>query len=67
MMVLHKGSYSSFFLVETGVKQGCLLSGFLFVVITDWLMTKTTTVEGETQVLNGLERGLWRIWTTQMI
>ena len=49
------------------MKQGCLLSGFLFVVITDWLMTKTTTVEGETQVLNGLERGLWRIWTTQMI
>ena len=35
--VLHEGSYSRFFLVETGAKQKCLLSGQLFVII-DCLM-----------------------------
>ena len=40
--VLHEGSYSSFFLLEIGVKQSCLLLGSLFVVIIDWLMTETT-------------------------
>ena len=40
--VLHEGEFSRFFVVETGVKQGCLLSGLLFVVIIDWLMRQTT-------------------------
>ena len=41
-MVLYEGKCSSFFLVETGVKQGCLLSGLLFVIVIDWLMREMT-------------------------
>ena len=40
--VLHEGELSSFFAVESGVKQGCLLSGLLFVIVIDWLMKRTT-------------------------
>ena len=40
--VFHKGKFLSFFDVELGVKQGCLLSGLLFRVIIDWLMNWTT-------------------------
>ena len=28
--------------MESGVKQGCLLSGLLFVIVIDWLMKRTT-------------------------
>ena len=40
--VLHEGKLSPYFLVETGVKQGCLLSGLLFLLVIDWLMKRTT-------------------------
>ena len=40
--VLHEGKFTSFFAVESGVKQGCLLSGILFIMIIDWLMKRTT-------------------------
>ena len=30
--------------VRTGVKQGCCMSGFLFLLVIDWVMRKT--VEG---------------------
>ena len=42
--VLHEGEFSSYFTVESGVKQGCLLSGLLFIVVIDWLMKRTTGV-----------------------
>ena len=34
------GSYD-WFDVKTGVKQGCCMSGFLFLFVIDWLMRKT--------------------------
>ena len=40
--VLHEGKFSNYFAVETGVKQGCLLSELLFLVVIDWLMKQTT-------------------------
>ena len=36
--VLHEES--RFFAVKSGVKQGCLLSGFLFILIINWLIHK---------------------------
>ena len=39
---LHEGKFTSFFAVESGVKQGCLLFGILFIIIIDWLMKGTT-------------------------
>ena len=40
--VTHAGRLTESFQVKTGVRQGCLLSPFMFLVAIDWLM-KTTT------------------------
>ena len=41
--VLDEGKESLWFKVKTGVKQGCVLvlSGFLFLLVIDWIMNKT--------------------------
>ena len=28
--------------VKAGVKQGCILAGFLFLLVIDWVMCRTT-------------------------
>jgi hypothetical protein len=33
---------SDWFTVKSGVKQGCNMSGFLFITVIDWIMSKTT-------------------------
>ena len=38
------GSYDWFY-VKTGVKQGCWMSGFLFLLVIDWVMRRT--IEGK--------------------
>nr|KAG5711041.1 hypothetical protein BaRGS_013775 [Batillaria attramentaria] len=53
--VVHQGKLSRRFDVKTGVRQGCLLSPFLFLLAIDWIM-KTTT-EG---TRNGIQ---WTLWT----
>jgi len=45
---------SDWFPVETGVKQGCVMSGFLFNIIIDWVMRNITNAR----------RGLWWKFTT---
>ncbi|XP_078679467.1 uncharacterized protein LOC144915099 [Branchiostoma floridae x Branchiostoma belcheri] len=52
--VLHAGQLSESFEVTTGVRQGCLLSPFLFLLVIDWIM-KTTTTERR----NGIQWTLW--------
>ena len=42
--VIHKGQPTEAFQVRTGVRQGCLLSPFLFLLAIDWVM-KTSTSE----------------------
>jgi hypothetical protein len=39
--VVHEGKSSLFFAVEKGVKQGCLLSRLLFLLVVDLLMRKS--------------------------
>ena len=41
--VVHEGQLSDPFAVTTGVRQGCLLSPFLFLLAVDWVMKKTTS------------------------
>ena len=39
--VIHEGSLTEPFLVNSGVKQGCLLSPFLFLLSLDWVMKES--------------------------
>ena len=39
--IAESGWTSDWFPVETGVKQGCIMSGFLFNITIDWIMKKT--------------------------
>ena len=52
--VVHQEKLTEKFGVKTGVRQGCLLSPFLFLLAIDWIM-KTTTEETR----NGIQWTLW--------
>ncbi|XP_056012624.1 uncharacterized protein LOC130052233 [Ostrea edulis] len=43
--VLEDGEESDWFWVTTGVKQGCTMSGFLFLLVADYIMKRTTERE----------------------
>ena len=53
--VAHASQLSGSFEVRTGVRQGCLLSPFLFLLVIDWIMKTTTTGRN-----NGIQ---WTLWT----
>lgn len=38
--VVHRGKLGRWFTVESGVKQGCVLSPLLFLLVLDWVMRK---------------------------
>jgi hypothetical protein len=41
--VMHEGKLTDPFQVETGVRQGCVLSALIFLMIVDWIMRLATT------------------------
>ena len=47
--VIHNGKLTNSFQVRTGVKQGCLLSPFIFLMAIDWIM-KTSTENSKTGI-----------------
>ncbi|GFR62101.1 LINE-1 retrotransposable element ORF2 protein [Elysia marginata] len=53
--IVHDGQLTDRFNIRTGVRQGCLLSPFLFILAIDWLMRETTK-----GVKNGIQ---WTLWT----
>ena len=50
----HEGLLSEPFEVKTGVRQGCLLSPFLFLLAIDWIMRSVTDTPN-----NGIQ---WTPW-----
>ena len=40
--VRHEGQLSEWFHVKTGVRQGCVISPTIFLVVIDWVMRKAT-------------------------
>jgi len=40
--VIDESGVHDWFEIKTGVKQGCCMSGFLFLLVVDWVMRKTT-------------------------
>ena len=53
----HAGQLSENFEMKTGVRQRCLLSPFLFLLVIDWIMETTTSGRN-----NGIQ---WTLWTQQ--
>ena len=59
---IHAGQLTDSLMVKTGVRQGCLLSPFLFLLAIDWIKNKT--IENRR---NGVHLGArWRTWTLWM-
>ena len=40
--VVHGGVTSDWFMIKSGVRQGCVKSEFLFLLCLDWVMRKAT-------------------------
>ena len=53
--IAHASQLSESFEVKTGVRQGCLLSPFLFLLVIDWIIKTTKTGRN-----NGIQ---WTLWT----
>jgi hypothetical protein len=47
--IVHEGQLTETFEVETGVRQGCLLSPIIFLIAIDWVM-KTATANSNTRI-----------------
>ena len=47
--VIHNGEFTPPFSVKTGVRQGCILSPMLFLLVIDWIV-KTTTEGSRTGI-----------------
>ena len=40
--IIHEGKLTEPFNVTTGVRQGCLLSPTIFLIVVDWVMKQST-------------------------
>ena len=59
--VCHECRQSDWFNVDTGVKQDCVMAGFLFLLVTDYVMCPPTTGARRGQYDGNLSLA-WKIW-----
>ena len=52
----HAGQQSELFSVKTGVRQGCVISQALFLIVIDWVMRKATEDQPRGLVLSPTAR-----------
>ena len=52
--IVHDGQLSESFEVKTEVRQGCLLSPFLFLLVIDWIL-KTTKQQVQRYTVDALD------------
>ena len=50
--VIHNGKLSESFEMSTGVRQGCLLSPMIFIMVVDWIMREVED-QGKTGICRG--------------
>ena len=63
MKVIHAGQLTGSFMVKMSVRQGCLVSPFLFLLVIDW--TVKTTQETEEMVSGGHTGAIWKTLTSR--
>ena len=63
--VIHEGKLTDPFRVTTVVRQGCLLSPFLFLLAVNWIMRNSTDRDARRDPLGGNLPNLMT-WTMQM-
>jgi hypothetical protein len=56
--VVHNGMMSDHITTEAGIRQGCILSPILFLIVMDWVMKRAS--EGK-QKYNGMCLSSWKI------
>ena len=58
-VVIYEGKISDWFKITTGVKQGCVISGLIFIIVLDWVKRRTWKNKVEFDAISTLPLRIW--------